>query len=29
LKFTQNQDGVVITLDKIPDEMDYVVELAM
>ncbi|MBV4357258.1 alpha-L-fucosidase [Pinibacter aurantiacus] len=29
LKFTQNQDGVVITLDKVPDEMDYVVELAM
>jgi alpha-L-fucosidase len=28
LKFTQNQDGVVITLDKTPDEMDYVVELA-
>ncbi len=27
VKFTQNKDGVLLLLDKVPDETDYVVEL--
>jgi len=29
VKFTQDADGVLLKLDKVPDELDYVVELEL